>query len=772
MFKSAVLLDTGMSAKEVAEHLDSYGANSVVVLRRPVGVRLLWYLLDRSEVGAWITAAPAETKLGSLLKFEHLEPSPTLPVETLRQTKVLTPTVLLDGAKFAGVKWEDPPEAAAPKPAPSTAPAPSPEPALPRQHAAPQPAISPGKVKSPHWSASSPPPGLVSPAQPRLEELARPLVTPEEPDSTSAKQPQGWWQAVREAWRQRPSGGAHPAPFRPVGQVVQLGAKQQATQSQTHALVATLQAPQIVSAQQSFNLSLDIAFTPGKLSLISGLKGSTVPVEARVVGAGVTAPEGWRREIAFSKSLSQKNQVTWPLVARDPSDGIDLSHLLVLLSSQGRFAGMLCHPFAIAPAGPPPGDLLPAAGQSWLQAPALAKLELDDQEPPVDLIVYITSAAGNDASGEFNVTFHSPHPFTNPAEAVSFHLPKNADAFALDAIKRINQVQHHALVANQLKAEGRAIASQLPEQFWTVLGQVQQHVQKTWARPVTLLLASTEHHIPWELAYLETPFDPRRPAFLGAQVVMGRWLLSQRTNPPWPIHQLEVKDMAVFVGDYAAENGQRPLPHALNEGAALEQKYQARRWSVNLDHVKLLLDGKLGVAGAPGVVQAIHFACHGEAEPTVIYLQEGEALHPLIFESLDWTRKTHPFLFLNACQVGHNGDLLGECGGFAGSSLRAGFAGFLAPLWSVKDDVAESLALQFYEKMLGADPANPPTVGEVLRELRSLYRPDDALPQATYLAYLFWGHPLLRFVKPTAKAVSIQRAPAEELARKTLFGGS
>ena len=57
---------------------------------------------------------------------------------------------------------------------------------------------------------------------------------------------------------------------------------------------------------------------------------------------------------------------------------------------------------------------------------------------------------------------------------------------------------------------------------------------------------------------------------------------------------------------------------------------------------------------------------------------------------------------------------------------------------------------------------------EVLRELRSLYRPDDPLPQATYLAYLFWGHPLLRFVKP--KAVPTRTAGADDLARQTLFG--
>ena len=433
---------------------------------------------------------------------------------------------------------------------------------------------------------------------------------------------------------------------------------------------------------------------------------------------------------------------------------------------------MLCHPFAISERGTKPAGILPEAGKSWLQAAGPAKLSIDEEEPPVDLIVYITSAAGNDASGDFIVTFNSPHPFTQPAGEVRFHLPKNAAAFALDVIKSINQLQDHALVANMLKAQGRVIANQLPKEFWAILSQVQQHVQRAFDRPLTLLLASSEHHIPWELAHLEEPFDPQRPAFLGAQVVMGRWLLSNRTNPPWPIQPLEVKELAVFVGDYAAEKGQRPLPHALNEGAALEKKYRARRWSMTPDHMKLLLDGKLGVAGTRGGVQVVHFACHGEAEPTVIYLQEGEALQPVIFESLDWTKKDRPFLFLNACQVGHNGDLLGECGGFAGSSLRAGFSGFVAPFWSVKDELAEALALRFYEMMLGAGKQNPPTVGEVLRELRASYRSDDELPQATYMAYLFWGHPLLRFVKPTPKAISVGRAPGEELARKTLFGES
>ena len=142
MFKSAVLLDAGMSAQEVAEHLGSYSADAAVVIRRAVGVRLLWYLFEHSQVNAWISRAPAAAKLSGLLRFEDFEPSPTLPVESVRHAKVLMPTILLDGTTFAGVKWDDPLAYSTSEPASAAAPVPTPATGLPRQHSAQGPAVA------------------------------------------------------------------------------------------------------------------------------------------------------------------------------------------------------------------------------------------------------------------------------------------------------------------------------------------------------------------------------------------------------------------------------------------------------------------------------------------------------------------------------------------------------------------------------------------------------------------------------------------------------
>jgi CHAT domain-containing protein len=98
-----------------------------------------------------------------------------------------------------------------------------------------------------------------------------------------------------------------------------------------------------------------------------------------------------------------------------------------------------------------------------------------------------------------------------------------------------------------------------------------------------------------------------------------------------------------------------------------------------------------------------------------------------------------PFVFLNACQVGQGQQILGDYAGLAEAFLYAGASAVVAPLWSVKDDVARTIALEFYQQVLGGD-ARP---ADVLREARRRFT-ETATPSGTYLAYQFFGHPALR----------------------------
>jgi CHAT domain-containing protein len=117
------------------------------------------------------------------------------------------------------------------------------------------------------------------------------------------------------------------------------------------------------------------------------------------------------------------------------------------------------------------------------------------------------------------------------------------------------------------------------------------------------------------------------------------------------------------------------------------------------------------------------------------------------------TMAGRPFVFLNACQVGTGSEVLGDYSGIAAAFLNAGASGVIAPLWSVKDDIAKTVALEFYENTFAGA-----SVGESARAARAGFSSpvsppgddnaaEDATadgPSATFMAYQYFGHPSLR----------------------------
>jgi CHAT domain-containing protein len=98
------------------------------------------------------------------------------------------------------------------------------------------------------------------------------------------------------------------------------------------------------------------------------------------------------------------------------------------------------------------------------------------------------------------------------------------------------------------------------------------------------------------------------------------------------------------------------------------------------------------------------------------------------------------FVFMNACQVGIPGEVLGEVGGFPGELVRGGAYGVIAPLWDVHDDVAQDCAMAFYKAVFKEGKS----VAEALRETRATYKSDSS---TTPVAYVFYGHPSLKLRK-------------------------
>jgi CHAT domain-containing protein len=77
--------------------------------------------------------------------------------------------------------------------------------------------------------------------------------------------------------------------------------------------------------------------------------------------------------------------------------------------------------------------------------------------------------------------------------------------------------------------------------------------------------------------------------------------------------------------------------------------------------------------------------------------------------------------------------------------LHAGASAVIAPLWSIDDKAAKTLALSFYESASGANAKAP---AEILRQERARLDErslrDDSPPPLICLSYQFFGHPRFR----------------------------
>jgi CHAT domain-containing protein len=207
--------------------------------------------------------------------------------------------------------------------------------------------------------------------------------------------------------------------------------------------------------------------------------------------------------------------------------------------------------------------------------------------------------------------------------------------------------------------------------------------------------------------------------------------------------------MAVMAGMYQATAGLRRLPEAEAEANELRGRFDAVPLAASLQSLKQLLDAKLEHNfHAIGGVEAVHFAGHGDFDPTrpdgsVLFLSDGRPLSSLLFRSANYGGERQPLIFLNACMIGIGGELLGDMGGFPGNCLKGGFGGVLGALWEVDDRVAKDVALEFWRRAMPAS-GKPEPVAAILRDLRAKYVVDPAtVPIATYLAYVYYGHPRL-----------------------------
>jgi len=515
-----------------------------------------------------------------------------------------------------------------------------------------------------------------------------------------------------------------------------------------------LDAPQKVTVGVRFDLEIGLSKTPvvgvastGPLVLHAPAGTTTIPVEVQVVAEGFSAPEGWRSKLEVAVADPTKARVKIPLIALSQAERVRLASLSVHFVVDGVARGAALRNIVVeAKAGIAP--LPDSRGVSWLAAAGPPPVIGLDPTPFVpDIELDIGKPDGNVTRGRYKCVMRNAHGVPVPDEAPTIDLGEDAGTFAKTLIDQVRQYSGDPLVALMLEGIAGQIAGKLPGEFWDVLRGV---AGKVTDRPIILQLNSAEPYVPWELAWVEPALDPARPNFLGAQVVMGRWVLGDHNIVLPPRHARSVRAMAVMAGMYNTAAGLVALPQAIEEAQTLTQSFAALP-AVPLDctaaNLQSLLDAKIHFNFNPiGGVECVHFAGHGEVDPTrpgdaAIYLSDGRPVTPTLFRNSVLGKTYAPFLFLNACMVGTAGQMLGDYGGFPGNCLAGGFCGLVAPLWAVKDSVARSLAIEFYREALSSDRIGG-SVADILRQLRAKY--DRQQPVPSYLAYVYYGNPYLR----------------------------
>jgi hypothetical protein len=253
----------------------------------------------------------------------------------------------------------------------------------------------------------------------------------------------------------------------------------------------------------------------------------------------------------------------------------------------------------------------------------------------------------------------------------------------------------------------------------------------------TILVVSSDPNIPWELMipsrYEGGKREDRKP--LGVEFAIGRWVPVDHRSPP---QRAPLTRSLVIAPNYPASDypggAPKPLPHAEVEASMVCARVPGQNLKpAGFEQVEKSLFGSQ--------VDLVHFACHGVADcaPGIqaLYLED-RPFDSIQMKGLPFPDDPDtPFVFLNACEVGRQVPTLNGIGGFAREFIARGATGVVAPLWSVKDEIAHDVAITFYNRLA----ENPTTsFAEIMRDIRTrAYR--DGQFEDTYAAYCFYGDP-------------------------------
>lgn len=447
--------------------------------------------------------------------------------------------------------------------------------------------------------------------------------------------------------------------------------------------------------------------------------------------------ESWRHDLAVTEAQPYP-RVTLHLTPEDQSEPVRPATITATYTVDGQIVGTATRAVAVVLAGteaPDVDDEVHGAGFSI---------------PTVSLAPDLTVAIHKTEELHLlRMTIASPHDVPIPDGEIEIDIGNRPDEYVRNLTRALDGSEGRPELRRELMGHGRVLAGTLPAEFWDAL----RAAAAASDGPPTLLLLSAEGRIPWELAVVDPPLDPALPPFLSTQTVMGRWVLGDAPLPP--PHEHEIEAMAVITGDFKDLARWETLQAAFEERDTLQREYQAEGVDATFESVTSLLQ-------RDPVPSIVHVAVHGKYKPNApdegLILTDGTWLTPRVIRAERIAGR--PFVFLNACQVGSGSDELHQYTGLAAAFLASGASGVIAPMWSVKDEIARDIAVGFY----AATVEQGVSVGEAIRREREAFAREDGdePTSATFMAYQYFGHPLLRLRRPEdAERPDPERTPGD-----------
>lgn len=448
----------------------------------------------------------------------------------------------------------------------------------------------------------------------------------------------------------------------------------------------------------------------------------------QLVAEGFDAVNGgsWRQDVTATED-DPYPRTNFHIKAQEQTKGVQPRALQVLYSIAGQTIGFAVRPIAVLSTNS--RAKIPVAETSV----AAIDVSVPTDEFAPDLTIHILR--DKKTPSQLLWTIESPHAsvsqLSDDAKAETSDIGNEPDVFAKRLVQDVNLKEGKDGLKAQMLGVGKQVANQIPTSVWKAI----QAAAAAAKGPPSILILSEEPYVPWELAKYPLPLAVKdAPPFLGAQTSVGRWALGKSDTLLPPPSSLNVSGMAVVWGVYDSAKWAR-LTSAEEEAALLQSTYNAKQIDATIKPILKYFEEDDPPA------TALHFAIHGIYNPGGVQdglvLTDNETINPT--QVSGFTLASHPFVFLNACQVGSAQQVLGDYAGMASAFLEAQATAVIAPLWSIKDGIAKEISLDFYKNAFAGEP-----VAEVMRKQRAKYGSDNS---ATYLAYQYFGHPQLRLTR-------------------------